>query len=64
MWDGHKFGERWSAEYVVVLRLLVGYFELEDLPSEIFPVPEDDVETDSPEGVNCFPWYDTMESDV
>ena len=64
MWDGHELGERWSIEYDVVLRVSIDYFKLEDLPSKIFPVPEDDIETDSPEGVNCFTWYDTMESDI
>ena len=44
----------------MILRLLVEYFELEDMLCKVAPVAEDDFQLDDSEGCGDFSWYYPM----
>src|SRR3954470_7240352 len=59
---GHEAGEGSSSENCVVLRIPVDHFEIQRLLAEIGRAPEDYFQAYPSHGVDCFSWYDPMES--
>ena len=57
MWNRHELRECWPSQYGVVLRLIVEYFELEDMLCEVASVAEYDFQLDDSEGCGGFSWY-------